>query len=126
MITCEQEPRMYPHPFDHNIGTISVGDKLVNSSCTKNQFCLPITLWVYGKKVQVEALIDSGATTSFINKRLVEEKHLVTNRLETVYEVYNADGTHNKNGAIKEAIRGYLEIGSHKSTHQLLVADLGN
>ncbi|RDX51698.1 hypothetical protein OH76DRAFT_1329800, partial [Lentinus brumalis] len=42
------------------------------------------------------------------------------------YDVYNADGTSNKSGQITHAVRSYVEIGSHKSTHQLLVADLGS
>ncbi|RDX52413.1 hypothetical protein OH76DRAFT_1307764, partial [Lentinus brumalis] len=78
-----------------------------------------------GRKVQVEALVDSGATTSFINKSVVETYHLGTHKLATPYDVYNADGTSNKSGQITHAVRSYVEIGSHKSTHQLLVADLG-
>ncbi|KAH9896413.1 hypothetical protein C8Q73DRAFT_602934, partial [Cubamyces lactineus] len=71
------------------------------------------------------ALVDSGATTTFINKSVVEKNHLATIKLATPYDVYNADGTTNKNGKITHAIRSYIEIGSHKSTHQVLVADLG-
>ena len=45
----------------------------------KTSFKIPVTLWVYGKKVQTEALVDSGATTNFIDKTFVEQNHLVTN-----------------------------------------------
>lgn len=106
--------------------SLSVPDVLVNTSRTKNSFKLPVTLWVYGKKVQVEALIDSGATTSFINSSVVESNNLVTHKLANPYVVFNADGTSNKQGKIDQSVRAYVEIGPHKSTHQLLVADLGN
>lgn len=105
---------------------ISSTEILVSSSRNKNSFKLPVTLWVYGRKVQVEALVDSGATTSFINKSVVESNNLVTHKLATPYKVYNADGTSNKSGRIDKSVRAYVEIGSHKSTHNLLVADLGN
>ncbi|KAI0685886.1 hypothetical protein C8T65DRAFT_561696, partial [Cerioporus squamosus] len=68
----------------------------------------------------------TGATTSFINKSVVEKYHLGDHKLATPYDVYNADGTSNKGGQITHAVRSYVEIGSHKLTHQLLVADLGN
>lgn len=88
-------------------------------------FHLPVTLWVYGNKVQAEALVDSGATTNFINKAFVETNHLVTNKLATPYEVRNADGTLNVAGRITHYVRAYIAIGGHKSTHWLFVTDLG-
>ena len=75
-------------------------------------------MWVYGKKVQLDALVDSGATTSFINKRYVEKNNLVTNKLATPFGVINVDGTSNKNGQIMDTVRGYLEIGSHNLWEQ--------
>ena len=76
--------------------------------------------------MQVEALIDSGATSIFINQSIVDDNNLVTYKLATPFGVINADGTSNKHGQIKDYVRGYLEIGSHKSRNQLLVTDLGN
>ena len=62
----------------------------------------------------------------FINQSIVEEHHLVTYKLATPFSVLNADGTSNKHGQITDSVRGYLEIGSHKSKNHMLVADLGN
>ena len=100
---------------------------VVNTSRnTKASFRLPVTLWVYGKKVQTEALVDSGATTNFIDKKFVLKNHLVTNKLANPYNVINADGTPNVAGLIRQYVRAYVEIGSHKSTHFFFVTDLGN
>ena len=89
-------------------------------------FKLPVTLWVYGHKAQAEALVDSGATTNFIDKAFVERNHLVTNRLAYPYDVRNADGTLNVAGQIRDYVRAYVEIGDHKSTHYLFVTQLGD
>lgn len=87
------------------VGTEFDSDKVVLESCVLNtarnkkySFNIPVTLWVYGKKVQTEALVDSGATTNFIDKEYVEKHHLVTNKLATPYDVKNADGTLNVAG----------------------------
>ena len=129
MTTCEHvaendEPSVGMNTCSVNIS--STEEPVVSTSRNRNSFNLPVTLWVYGRKVQVEALVESGATTSFINKSVVEKYHLATLKLAVPYDVYNADGTSNKNGKITHAIRSYVEIGSHKSTHQLLIADLGS
>ena len=40
-------------------------------------FCIEVTLWVYGKRTQALALIDSGATLSIINLDFVHKHPLV-------------------------------------------------
>ncbi|KAJ3577041.1 hypothetical protein NP233_g61 [Leucocoprinus birnbaumii] len=114
-----------------NVG--SDNSEVVLESCVNNisrnktaSFKVPVTLWVYGTKVQTEALVDSGATTNFIDREFVKRNNLATNRLATPYKVINADGTPNKAGQITEYVRAYVEIGSHKSTHYLFVTQLGN
>lgn len=92
----------------------------------KMSFRLPVTLWVYGMKAQAEALVDSGATTNFIDKLFVERNHLVTNRLAKPYPVLNADGTSNVAGEVREYVSAYLEIGTHKTRQILFVTQLGD
>ncbi|CDO69613.1 hypothetical protein BN946_scf184851.g1 [Trametes cinnabarina] len=112
-----------PPTASASISTARIEQEDVNNKSTLSEEDEPQTR--PSRKVQVEALVDSGATTTFINKSVVEKYHLVTSKLATPYDVYNTDGTTNKNGKITHAIRSYIEIGSHKSTHQVLVADLG-
>ncbi|THU81718.1 hypothetical protein K435DRAFT_692987, partial [Dendrothele bispora CBS 962.96] len=73
------------------------------------------------RKVQVRALVDSGATTTFINKSVVESNNLVKEKLAHPFEVINADDSPNKNGTITHSVKGYLEIGSHRAKTHLLV-----
>ena len=78
------------------------------------------------QKVQTEALVDSGATTNFVDRVIVENNNLATHKLANPYRVINADGTPNKAGQITEYVRAYVEIGSHKTTQHLFVTNLGN
>jgi hypothetical protein len=119
-------PFLYPPTCSNLLLFNNAIDVHQNISSLKNSFILPVTLWVYGKKVSVDALVDSGATSTFLNQKVVRKNNLVTKLLATPYAVINADGTSNKSGSIQESVRGYLEIGSHKSTNQMLVTNLGD
>ena len=119
MITCEQE-HLNPRTF----GLCTV-DTVFNVARSKNSFFLPITLWVRGKKVQVEALVDSGATATFVSKRVVESNNLVTEQLANPFDVINVDGTPNRNGQITHTLRASLQIGSHMSNQNILITDIG-
>ena len=92
----------------------------------KLSFTIPVTVWVAGKKVTVDALIDSGATTTFIDSKIIEKNNLVFRKLAEVHPVYNADGTTNKNGNITKAVYGQVNIQGHISTNRMYVANLGN
>ena len=81
---------------------------------------------MYGYKVQTEALVDSGATTNFLNRKFIEKNHLVTSKLATPYNITNADGTPNKSGRITHYVHTYLNIGTHWSKYLFLVTDLDN
>jgi len=65
---------------------------------------IPVILWVYNTKVQTKALVDSGATTNFIDRVVMENNNLVIHKLANPYHVINADGTPNKTGQIIEYI----------------------
>jgi len=89
-------------------------------------FKIPVTLWVYSKKVQTEALVDSGATTNFVDRVVMENNNLVMHKLANPYRVINVDGTPNKAGQITEYVQAYVEIGSYKTIQYLFVTNLGN
>ena len=106
-----------------------INSVLVARSIARNKklsMILPVTLWVFGKRVQAKALKDSGATTNFIDRKFVENNHLVTNKLANPYNVSNADGTPNSAGQITHYVRAYTDVGGHKSTQYYYVTDLGN
>ena len=67
-------------------------------------FKIPVTLWVYGKKVQTKTLVDSEATMNFVDKVIMENNNLVTYKLANLYHVINANGTPNKTGQITKYV----------------------
>jgi len=54
--------------------------------------------------IDVDALLDSGATSLFINRELVQNNGIATRVLEHPITVYNIDGTKNKGGSITEEV----------------------
>jgi len=79
-------------------------------------FKIPVILWIYGKKVQTEALVDSEATMNFVDRVVIENNNLVTYKLANPYCVINANGTPKKAGYITEYVQAYIEIGLHRTT----------
>ena len=67
-------------------------------------FQTPVTLWVYGKKVQTEALVDSEATMNFIDRVVIANNNLVTYKLANPYCIINMNGIPNKVGQITEYV----------------------
>ena len=67
------------------------------------------------KKVQVVALVDSGANAMFINKNVVTKNNLEYTKLAVLRTVQNADGTENKGGIINSYVHGQVHIGFYKS-----------
>ena len=92
----------------------TVQDVALNTK-NKKQFCLPVSLWVKDKNVQVVALVDSGTNAMFINRKVVKDNNLEYKKLVNSRKAYNIDGTENKGGAIDAYVKGEAQIGSHKS-----------
>ena len=56
------------------------------------------------KIIETFTLVDSGSTGSCIHRRVVEEYQIPTKKLPRPIPVYNADGSLNKDGDIKETV----------------------
>ncbi|SJL13333.1 uncharacterized protein ARMOST_16773 [Armillaria ostoyae] len=70
-------------------------------------------------------LVDSGCTSSAINRAFVQDHHLDTVKTAIPIIVYNADGSRNKGGDITEYVEVRLTIGNHEERIDLAVTDLG-
>ncbi|SJK98310.1 uncharacterized protein ARMOST_01575 [Armillaria ostoyae] len=71
-------------------------------------------------------LVDSGCTSSAINRAFVQRHNLDTVKTAIPIIVYNADGSHNKGGDITEYVEVRLAIGDHEERIDLAVTDLGS
>ncbi|SJL08909.1 uncharacterized protein ARMOST_12283 [Armillaria ostoyae] len=72
-----------------------------------------------------KGLVDSGCTSSAINRAFVQEHRLDTVKTAIPIIVYNADGSRNKGGDITEYVEVRLTIGNHEERIDLAVTDLG-
>ena len=79
-----------------------------------NHFYVPITVTEVGQTtVLTSALLDSGATTTFISKRLTEKAELQTYRFPVPIPLLNIDGTSNNTGKVTHYTILQLSIGQH-------------
>lgn len=78
------------------------------------------------KKIQAYALLDSGATSSFIHPSFASKHGLKFEKLPNRITVTNADGTVNKQGTLTHFVKLQLEIGKHVSWQAFLVANIGH
>jgi len=75
-----------------------------------------------GKKLKVKALVDSGCTYTGINKQLVKNKKIPTKLINFSFEVFNVDGT--KNREVTKVAPLKIEINGHKKQLEAVVTDL--
>ena len=75
--------------------------------------------------IDVEALLDSGATGLFINHTLIQNDGITTCKLEHPIPVYNIDGIENKGGSIMEEVTMIMSYQGHKEQAIFEVCDLG-
>jgi hypothetical protein len=75
--------------------------------------------------MEVDALLDSGATGLFINRALVQKKGIHTRQLEHPITVYNIDGSINRGGSIMEEVTLIMSHQGHQEQTVFEVCDLG-
>lgn len=78
------------------------------------------------QKMKVDALLDSGATGSFVDDGLVKEQGWNTMELERPRMVANMDGTLNVAGSVRRTIDLMVNIGEHQERMTFAVTNLGN
>ncbi|THH01445.1 hypothetical protein EW145_g6909 [Phellinidium pouzarii] len=77
------------------------------------------------ERLEVEALIDSGATGLFIDKEFVKQNQLKTRSLGYTIPVFNVDGTKNVGGSIEEEVDLVVEYKEHRELATFEVCNLG-
>ncbi len=77
------------------------------------------------KTLSTKGLLDSGCTSSAINRRFVEKHELPTRKINVPIPVYNADGTRNAGGDITEYVETRMTIKGHAERIDLAITNLG-
>ena len=69
------------------------------------------------RKLKVKTLINSRCTNTTITRKTVEEKGISTKSLPRLFNMYNSDGSRNREKTIREFIP--LEINSNRHIEQI-------
>ena len=75
-----------------------------------------------GKKLEVKVLVDSGCTHTEIDKQLVKDKKIPTKPIDFSFEVFNTDGT--KNREVTKVAPLEIKIDRHTEQLEVAVMDL--
>ena len=67
---------------------------------TKNAIHVPFKLYRNNRMANETALLDSGATHNFLDKRMVKRLGIGTKNLKIPRGITNVDGTNNQDGTI--------------------------
>ena len=78
-----------------------------------------------GRRFITKALVDSGATGSFIDRDFVQRHGIATRRLSRPMAVLNVDGTHNEAGQITEVVDLIVTYNRHAERMLFAVTGLG-
>jgi len=77
------------------------------------------------ESVMVKALLDSGATGMFMDKKMAVKYGFRLQKLERLVAVRNVDGTNNSGGAITYQVEVNVYYKSHVKRMRMDVCDLG-
>jgi hypothetical protein len=72
-----------------------------------------------------QVLVDSGATDNFISEKLLKRMKIGKLRLQKPRTIWNIDGTHNKDGTIKDFVDLQVRVGPKIQDMKFLVTNLG-
>jgi len=78
-----------------------------------------------GERLTVTGLLDSGATTCFIDKEFVKQNRLNSVPLPIQVPIYNVDGSKNAKGMIKATVDLIITVQGHTECTRFLVCGLG-
>ena len=86
---------------------------------------LPIRLQGQNRSAATTAMLDSGASTTFINSAFVQKHNVTTRRLPNPIPLHNADGSQNAIGLITHEAHLRMQTGDHEEKIIASVANTG-
>src|SRR5882757_4404250 len=79
----------------------------------------------WNRTVRVAAMVDSGATVLFLDRKYADHQRIRLIPLERPISLYNIDGTLNEAGSITHKARLNLKVGSEIHQHDFYVTQIG-
>ena len=91
----------------------------------KSHFHISCYLKGRHRTVKVAAMVDSGATALFVDKKYANSQRMWQIPLEHPIRLYNIDGTLNEAGSITHKVKLRLQIGTDEEQFEFYVTSLG-
>jgi hypothetical protein len=92
---------------------------------TKSHFHILCYLKGRHRTVKVAAMVDSGATALFVDKKYAESQKMWQIPLEQPIRLHNIDGTLNEAGSITHKVKLLLKVGPDEEFFEFYVTSLG-
>ena len=107
---------------------ISISPVLV-ADTNKESFSVPLLVSGEGRntdrRFEINALTDSGAGGTFINKRFAQQNRIALIPIEKLIQAFNVDGTKNNTGTIEHCAWLKIQMGKKKISIRFLATGLG-
>ncbi len=91
----------------------------------QSHFHISCLLSEHHHTVKVAAMVDSGATSLFLDKKYTDCHKMLLIPLENPIHLFNIDGTPNEAGSITHKVQLSLQIGQDEEKFDFLVTSLG-
>ena len=95
-------------------------------STKEDSMTIPISVHSWHKKTDIQALLDSGATHNFIDKRTIQKLALGTRPLPQPRTLHNVDGTNNREGSVTHFCNLWVQRGKMTKKLGFFVTNLGH
>lgn len=112
--------------ISHHLSQVSpISICSTKAAAIDEHFHLSISLTGRNRTINTVAMVDSGASTLFINKRLVEQNNIRTYPYKSPIKVRNIDGTDNKAGNITHFAVLKMGVAGRTMEEIFTVTDIG-
>src|ERR1700690_2675964 len=122
-------PELFSNPLASTPPTLPVSttEFLIRSANPNRSPKVNISLTALDTKmrINIDSLLDCGATELFLDSDFVERTGLTTRRLSSALPIYNVDGTLNESGSVKEAVDLMISYNGHRERATFYVTNLG-
>jgi hypothetical protein len=97
------------------------------SDPSAQSICIPVSIYATegAQIIDMFALVDSGATGSFIDRDLVQKRKIPMLHLPRPLRAQNIDGTHNSGGVIWHKVSIFVRISDAEERRECLVLNCG-
>jgi hypothetical protein len=92
----------------------------------KSHFSIPLSVKQDDKTIELKALVDSGASGMFFDRKFVQKHNLQQKRLEKPIRVRNVDGSNNDNGMITHCVWMNVTLDNRNVDLRFHVSGLGH